>query len=196
MSVRSVSEVPELLKQAGVERQPESAADDLSRIAIIIDRLLQEANGARRSVMSRETIASLLRLVANGERLAWARSHEADNFAHSLTATVALCARIDPSELCIAIACSPAGEASPGRAWSNLKPWRPATQATADKLKHWLDVNSEDRIRLPVANAASVGSELMKLPAPRIRWRKGVWSGSNEVFVVRIPWSQHDEFED
>ena len=33
MSVRSVSEVPELLKQAVVERQPESAADDLSRIA-------------------------------------------------------------------------------------------------------------------------------------------------------------------
>jgi len=32
MSVRSVSEVPELLKQAVVERQPESAADDLSRI--------------------------------------------------------------------------------------------------------------------------------------------------------------------
>ena len=170
MSVRSVSEVPELLKQAVVERQPESAADDLPRIATTLDRLLQEANGARRSVMSRETIASLLRLVANGERLAWARSHEADS--------------------------SPAGEASPGRAWSNLKPWRPATQATADKLKHWLDVNSEDRIRLPVANAASVGSELMKLPAPRIRWRKGVWSGSNEVFVVRIPWSQHDEFED
>src|SRR3954462_15574059 len=110
----------------------------------IIDRVLQEANGVRRSVMSRETISSLLRLVANGEQLAWARSHEADNFAHSLTATVALCARIDPSELCIAIACSPGGEATPGRAWSNLKPWRPATQATADKLRRWLDVNTAD----------------------------------------------------
>src|SRR3954451_11816404 len=76
MSVRSVSEVPELLKQAVVERRPESAADDLPRIATTLDRLLQEANGARRSVMSRETIASLLRLVAKGERLAWARSHE------------------------------------------------------------------------------------------------------------------------
>ena len=53
MSVRSVSEVPELLKQAGVERQPQSAADDLPRIATTLDRLLQEANGARRSVMSR-----------------------------------------------------------------------------------------------------------------------------------------------
>src|SRR4051812_1781464 len=167
MSVRSVSEVPELLKQAVVGRQPESAADDLPRIATTLDRLLQEANGARRSVMSRETIASLLRLVANGERLVWARSHEADNFAHSLTATVALCARINSSELCIAIACSPAGEATPGRAWSNLKPWRPATQATADKLKHWLDVSRKN----------SPGRRPACSSGPICRLLKGVWHG-------------------
>ena len=51
-----------------------SAPRDPEVVAKILDDLLQEANGSRRTLMSRETVAELLRGVATGEELAWARS--------------------------------------------------------------------------------------------------------------------------
>jgi hypothetical protein len=99
---------------------------DVDKVATTLDQWLQAANGDRQSIMSRETVALLLRLVIDGDQLAWARSHfTTQGFAGHGSATVALCVRIDPKELCIAVARGAAQKTSPGRTWSELKPWRP-----------------------------------------------------------------------
>src|SRR5215207_11158506 len=79
-----------------------SAPRDPEVVAKILDDLLQEANGSRKALMSRETVAGILRLVATGEELAWARSHETRNgYGDSSSATLALCARVNTDELCM-----------------------------------------------------------------------------------------------
>jgi hypothetical protein len=99
---------------------------DPQKTAKTHDDLLQQGNGSRQTVMSRETIAMLLRLVADKDQMLWARSHETNSgYGNSSSATFAFCARIGADELCIAIKLGPAKKGSPGRAWSDLKPWRP-----------------------------------------------------------------------
>lgn len=155
-------------------------------IARKLDGRLQAANGSRRSIMSRKTIATLLRLIASGNRLAWARSHETTSgWGAFRSATIALCARLNAKTICLAIKRCPAKGASPGRAWTELTPWRPESQATTEKLQRWLRVQAEDRIRLTTSTARSVASEFLKLPALKIRFRRGWWSDSNDVFVMR-----------
>lgn len=155
---------------------------DPQKIAKTLDDLLQEANGLRKTVMPRETIATLLRLVADKEQMLWARSHKTTaGYSESSPATFAFCAR-SADELCIAIKSGSARNGSPGRAWSDLKPWRPGTRATNDKINRWLENHPEDQVRFPLSMAGSVAAELMKLSPVKIRWREGVFSG--QIFAV------------
>ena len=162
-----------------------SGPRDPEVVAKILDDLLQEANGSRRTLMSRETVAEILRLVATGEELAWARSHETRNgYGDSSSATLALCARVNTDELCVGIARGPAKAASPGRAWQDLQPWRPTARVAAEKLRRWWSTEGEDRIRVSANNIAAVAHELTNLPLAKIRWKEGVFT-ENEVFVLR-----------
>ena len=56
-----------------------SAPRDPEVVAKILDDLLQEANGSRRTLMSREAVAELLRLVATGEGSLGLVRHETRN---------------------------------------------------------------------------------------------------------------------
>jgi hypothetical protein len=154
-------------------------------IAKKLDKLLHAANANARRVISRKTIASLLQLIISGKTLVWARSQQVTSGLNYTSATVALCARVNPSKLLIAIKGAPAYKSSPGRAWSELAPWQPKNQSTAKKLKHWLNVSSADRMRVPISIAALVASELLKLPPTKIRWHIGLLSNRSEVFVVQ-----------
>jgi hypothetical protein len=166
---------------------------DPVKIAKVLDRLLEGANGARRAVMSHKTVSSLLRLVISKEQLAWARSHQTKYGSSS--ATLALCARINKNELCIAIARGSAHNASPGGTWPDLRPWRPALKRTTEKLKDWLGTGSADRARLTMSKATAVASALMKLPPQKIKWHKGGWSDSNEIFVIRDFTQKHVDID-
>ena len=154
-------------------------------IAKKLDKLLQAANGNARRVISRKTIASLLRLIISGKLLVWARSQQVTSGLNYTSATVALCARINPSTLLIAIKSAPAYKSSPGRAWSELTPWQPQNQSTRKKLKHWLNVRSADRVRVSISIGALVASELLKLPPAKIKWHIGLLSDRSEIFVVQ-----------
>jgi hypothetical protein len=150
--------------------------------AKMIDDLLQEANGKLYSVMSCETIAALLRLVADKEQMLWARSHETTfGYGSSSQATFAFCARISANKLRIAITRGPAKSGSPGRAWPMLRPWRPGTRSTDEKIKFWLKISGTDEVQFSLSMAGSVAAELAKL-AP-FRWRFGSDS-SNQIFAV------------
>jgi hypothetical protein len=154
-------------------------------IAKKLDKLLQVANGNARRVISRNTIGSLLRLIISGKPLVWARSQQVTSGLNYTSATVALCARINPSTLLIAIKGAPAYKSSPGRAWSELTPWQPKNQSKRKKLKHWLNVRSADRMRVSISIAALVASELLKLPPAKIKWHIGLLSDRSEIFVVQ-----------
>jgi hypothetical protein len=162
-----------------------SAHGDPAVVAKILDGRLQEANGSRRTLLSRETVAELLRLVAAGEQLAWARSHETRNgYGDSSSATLALCARVNTDELCIGITRGPAKAASPGRAWQDLQPWRPTARVAAQKLRRWWSTAGEDRICISAGDVEMIARELANLPAAKIRWKESV-STQNDVFVLR-----------
>ena len=68
-------------------------------IAKKLDKLLQAANGNARRVISRKTIAYLLRLIISGKLLVWARSQQVTSGLNYTSTTVALCARINASTL-------------------------------------------------------------------------------------------------
>ena len=162
-----------------------SGPRDPEVVAKILDDLLQEANGSCRTLMSRETVAEILRLVATGEELAWARSHETRHgYGNSSSATLALCARVNSHEVCVGIARGPAKAASPGRAWQDLQPWRPKARVAAEKLRMWWSTEGEDRIRVPAADVAMVVRELANLPPAKIRWKDGFFT-DNDLFVLR-----------
>lgn len=48
--------------------------DCIVALAARVDQMLWAANANRRKVMSRETLASLLKVITSGKKLAWARS--------------------------------------------------------------------------------------------------------------------------
>jgi hypothetical protein len=159
--------------------------NDPQKIAKTLDALLQQANGSRQTVMSRDTIATLLCLVAGKEKMLWARSHETNSgYGDSSSATFAFCARTSANELSIAIKLGPAKNGTPGRAWSDLKPWRPGTRTTNDKINRWLENPTEDQVRFSLSMAGSVAAAVIKLPPVKVRWRKGVSSDENEIFAV------------
>jgi hypothetical protein len=136
--------------------------------------------------MSRETLINLLRLVADKEETVWAFSHQTDSgYGSRSQATFALGTRIGPDEMCIGITCGPAKNGSPGRAWAELKPWRPGTKTTNERIKRWLEIRAKDRARFPISMAASVSEELAKLPPIKVRWRAGAYTGSNLVLEAK-----------
>jgi hypothetical protein len=183
---RKASNRPTSKKNA--KRKTAKHSMDHGRIVTLtarLDQMLWSANSTRRKVMSRETLASLLRVIIGGEELAWARSSSLNSgMGSGRDATFALCARTSPSELHIAIACGFERRGSPGHAWPDLKPWRPNTRKTAEKLKRWLDADANDLIRLSNKEADSVASKLTKLPPPKTRWHHLDTSG-NEIIIVR-----------
>jgi hypothetical protein len=74
-----------------------------------VDQMLWSANSNHRKVMSRKTLTSLLKVVLDGEELAWARSgFTTFGYGYGTTsATFALCARSGPNELGVAITRGP-----------------------------------------------------------------------------------------
>ena len=79
----------------------------------------------RRTLMSRETVAELLRLVANGEELAWARSMRRATATATRVQRPWLCVSGSTLMSCASDRSGSAKAASPGRAWQDLQPWRP-----------------------------------------------------------------------
>ena len=156
----------------------------IMKIAEKLDRLLQTANGNARRVISRQTIASLLRVIVSGRQLAWARSEQVGSNLNYTSATVAVCARISRDKLIIGIKGAPAYKSSPGRAWRELRPWRPQSQRTQAKFEVWRSSQSRDRMRISIPMAPWVASELLKLPPPKIRWHIGLLSDRSEIFVI------------
>jgi hypothetical protein len=168
--------------------EPEtSSAARHDRIVVFstrIDQILWEANFDRQGVMTRETIASLLRFIIEGEELAWARSSSLKSGFGSISqATFALCARVSQDDVCIAITRGPQKDGSPGRAWRDLKPWRPNTIKTAEKLARWLKQPFPDRVRLSLSEAADVANELPRLPVQHTRWHH-LYTSDNEIIIV------------
>jgi hypothetical protein len=160
--------------------------DRIVALAARVDRMLQVANSDRRKVMSRKTLVALLKVIISGKELAWARSgYTTFGYGNGPSATFALCARSGPTQLCVAISTGPEKVGSPGRVWPQLKPWRPNTSKTADKLKRWIATQSTELIRLSLKEANAVARELAKLPPPKTRWHHLETSG-NEVIVVNL----------
>ena len=100
----------------------------IMNLAEKLDGLLQTANGNARRVISRQTIASLLRVIVSGRQLAWVRSEQVGSNLNYTSATIAACPRISRDKLIIGIKGASAYKSSPGRAWPELRPWRPQSQ--------------------------------------------------------------------
>jgi hypothetical protein len=120
-------------------------------------RVLATANSGRRKVLSIATFVRMLQAVAAGKRVSWAwSSWTTHGYGRGYPATIALCFRREDG--CVVFGASEGRDKcnSPGRAWTELRPWRPGTTATTHKLDSWAKQVAADRLRVP-------GSLLVKI---------------------------------
>jgi transposase len=104
-----------------------------------IDALLDAANQKRRQrLIGRTDALAVLRRVLDGE--AWSFRHGgrvANAYTQSATTTFVLAARVGNSVFLGISTASAKGDPTPGRAWSQLQPWRYEQGPAGDAAAKW-----------------------------------------------------------
>jgi len=104
------------------------------------------------------TVAKVLsKLDGHRRRIGWA---VATSFSEGAGLTTACLVVASPEVIVIGIKEGSKQRASPGRAWSELAPWRPDATGFDKRLQDWLQSTNPDRISLPASAKSELVNEL------------------------------------